>query len=155
MDILLELLKIGSVGIISGLFASILTIIGHRNKKIWEIRVTAYQDVIEALSDLKYYFNQHFKAATKQSEMSSKEEIDLKSLWENAYNKVRKFTDTGAFLFSEKAEQALRIFIKNMNQNHDSLFDYSDFGIAATRTCIKKLVKYSKEDLKLKFSFSE
>jgi len=54
MNAILELLKLALVGLISGVFSYYLTFRKHRFEKWWELRVTAYQEVIAALSDLHY-----------------------------------------------------------------------------------------------------
>nr|WP_075519007.1 hypothetical protein [Moritella viscosa]SHO17368.1 Putative uncharacterized protein [Moritella viscosa] len=58
-SVLLELLKLGFVGVIAGLFASFLANRDFRNKKWWELRVSAYKTAIEALSDLVHYYECH------------------------------------------------------------------------------------------------
>jgi len=55
MDSILELIKLVGAGLIAGLFSSALANKNHRQRKWWELRVTAYQNAIDALSDLIYY----------------------------------------------------------------------------------------------------
>lgn len=50
-EIAWELAKMGGTGLVAGLFTAWVTMRDHRDKKWWELRVTAYQIVIDALSD--------------------------------------------------------------------------------------------------------
>lgn len=42
IDVALELLKLASVGVVAGLFSSIVANRDHRQRKWWELRITAY-----------------------------------------------------------------------------------------------------------------
>ena len=59
VDTLIELTKLGFVGLIAGLFSSVLSNRDYRQRKWFEMRVKAYQNAIEALSDIVYYYDKH------------------------------------------------------------------------------------------------
>lgn len=63
MDIVAEILKLGSVGVIAGAFSSFSALRGYRNKKYWEKRVDLYQETIEALSDLVFFYESYYTAS--------------------------------------------------------------------------------------------
>ncbi len=149
METFLEILKLGSVGIIAGFFSSYLSGRDHRNKKWWELRVSAYQEVINALSDLYYYFDRHFKAEIEYRELSDEYKDKLSKFWDDSFHKVRKAADSGAFLFSDEANSALREFINGQEAHHDSYWDYLDNGCAGAKKCLIALVNCSKVDLKI------
>jgi hypothetical protein len=153
MNAILELLKLALVGLISGVFSYYLTFRKHRFEKWWELRVTAYQEVIAALSDLHYYFESYFKSELSQRDMSDAKEKELKLLWENAYHKVRKAADVGAFLFSTEAETALNTFIKGQNKHYGTSYEWLDGRCADAKKCLDALVSCSKADLRLGRSF--
>ncbi len=147
MTIAFELFKLAVVGLIAGLFSSTLANRDHRGRKWWEMRVAAYQGAIEALSDLVYYYDKRYASEANYRELSSETEEKLKLLFQKSFPKIRRLTDTGAFLFSDQAQAALKDFV---NQ------DESDFYLemlenyrAKAKACLEKLVNYSKEDLSL------
>jgi hypothetical protein len=146
-DLVLELLKLGCVGIIAGLFSSALAIRDHRRRTWWEMKVTAYKNAIEALSDLVYYYDKHYTAIIEYRELPDDFKQKLDAYWESAYPAVRKFADSGAFLFSENANNALQEFMKP--ENHDSYVDHLDTALFKARTCLSILVECSKSDLQL------
>ena len=153
MDAYLELLKLALVGLVSGLFSYYLSSRQHRSEKWWEIRVAAYQEVIAALSDLSQYFSSHLDAELRQKGISADEEKELNLLWDSGFQKVRKAADAGAFLFSSRAETALKTFIKGQDTTYDSYFEYLDGRCADAKTCLDTLIASSKTDLRLRASF--
>lgn len=153
MDTFIEILKLGIVGLIAGLFSSYLSNRDHRSKKWWELRVYAYQSVIEALSDLNHYYEISYSAEITQRDLSVDQEKELRITWNEGYSRVRKAADSGAFLFSPHAEEALNAFMKSHNKNYESYFEYLDNSYAEAKKCLKSLVMYSKNDLSLKHRF--
>lgn len=149
----LELLKLAAVGITAGLFSYIVASHDHRQRKWWELRVAAYQNAIEALSDLVYYYDIHFSAEIEYRELSQESKIKLDTFWEQAFPRVRKYADSGAFLFSEDANAALREFMTV--DNEPSYFDHLDNRLAKACKCLNRLVECSKIDLRLKLTVLE
>jgi hypothetical protein len=152
-DTVLEILKLAGVGLVAGLFSSVIANRDHRQRKWWELRVAAYQNAIEALSDLVYYYDNHFNAEIEYRELSDEFKKKLDGYWEQSFPKVRKFADSGAFLFSEEANAALRELMKK--DDEPSYVDHLDNNLAKARKCLERLVDCSKIDLKLKPSFME
>lgn len=150
---ILEILKLATVGIVAGLFSSFLANRDYRQRKWWELRVSAYQNAIEALSDLVYYYNNHYTATTEYRELSPEVESKLNAYAEQAFPKVRKFADSGAFLFSDEANAALREMMAD--DNSQSYVEHLDNNLFKAKICLTKLVECSKVDLKLKPSWYE
>jgi hypothetical protein len=74
---LMELSKVAGAGMVAGLFAAFVAQRDHRFKKWWELRVAAYRDVIEALSDLDYVYQMRWKAETEGVVHSDKQQNRL------------------------------------------------------------------------------
>ena len=145
--LLLELLKLSSVGLIAGLFASFIQNRDHRQRKWWEMRVQAYQNAIEALSDLAYYYDKHMNAEIESRELPPEFVARLATFQEQAFPKVRKYADSGAFLFSDRANAALKQFIED--EDAQSYFEHLDANLAKAKLCLSELIACSKVDLKL------
>lgn len=153
MDTLIELLKLGSVGIIAGLFTSFIANKDHRSKKWWELRVAAYQGLIEALSDLNHYFNTMYKAEVENHNMDEEYKKELRKYWDGAYHKIRLAADSGAFLYSDEVNESLQEFMDMRNAYHDTWFEYLDENLAVAEKCLKLVVASSKTDLQVKSSW--
>jgi hypothetical protein len=92
-EIILELSKLAGVGLVSGIFSSLIANSDFRHRKWWELRVIAYQGVIEALSDIVYYYDRHYTAAIEYTEMSEEFKKKLSDYWDEAFPRVRKASD--------------------------------------------------------------
>lgn len=97
---MLDLFRLAIVGIISGLFSSLIAYRSHRQKKWWEIRVDSYTKLIESLSDVTHYFSSHYDAHTSQRDLSEKYTSKLSDAWDQGFPRVRRAADTGAFIYS-------------------------------------------------------
>lgn len=145
--LLLELVKLSAVGLIAGLFASFIQNRDHRQRKWWELRVQAYQNAIEALSDLAYYYGKHVDAEVEYRKLSPEFAARLATFEEQAFPKVRKYADSGAFLFSDRANAALKQFIED--EYAQSYIEHLDANFAKAKHCLSELIECSKVDLKL------
>lgn len=148
MELLVELLKLAAVGLIAGLFSSFLANRDHRHRKWWEMRVSAYQGAIEALSDIVYYYSRHLTAEINQQEIDKDFQNKMEAFWNSSYPKVRRLADSGAFLFSDRANAALRELMKDDEET--SYFEHLDNNLYKSRRCLAELVACSKEDLRLR-----
>lgn len=153
MDLVTELIKLGAVGLIAGLFSSLLANRDHRYRKWWELRVHAYQAAINALSDIVYYFERHYDAAVEYRELSEEFQQKIVEYWDESYPKVRRLADSGAFLFSDRANAALKEFMRD--DDDQCYIDHLDNNLAKAKCCLAELVACSKADLRLKESIVE
>lgn len=155
MDFIVEFIKLGIVGVISSFVTYYLAFRGHRHKKWWELKVSAYKDTIEALSDLLYYFDVYFEAETGRIELSEDKEVQLQIVRNEGYSKIRKSAHSGAFLFSDRTEQALKDFLKVMDRQSGHYIEDLNNRYSAVKKCLEMLVDCSKRDLNLRTSFFE
>lgn len=153
VEIATELIKLASVGIIAGLFSSVVANRDYRQRKWWEMRVTAYQNVIEALSDLVYYYNIHYSAEISYRDLPDEQKSTLDIFWNNSYPKIRKYADCGAFLFSEEANLELQKFL-NVEKSQFYIEDL-EINLFKSKICLKNLIECSKHDLRLNQSILE
>lgn len=153
MEAILELIKLASVGLIAGLFSSVLANKDYRQRKWWELRVAAYQNAIEALSDMVYYYEKHYTALIEHRELPEQFQEELEKHWAQASPKIRKFADSGAFLFSVEVNAALQEFMKN--EHEYSYFEHLDSKLDRAGKCLTRLIECSKVDLKLEPSWLE
>lgn len=108
----------------------------------------AYKNAIESLAELVYYYDTHYNAEIESRELPIEFEEKLKANWEQAYPKIRKYADSGAFLFSEEANAALAKLLRK--EHAETFFEHIDNELAKVRECLRQLVECSKTDLKVK-----
>ena len=148
MELAAELFKLAAVGLIAGLFSSLVSNRDHRHRKWWELRVEAYRGAIESLSDIVYYYDKHYKAEIEYRELSTDFKRKMTDFWDSSYPKVRRLADSGAFLFSDRANAALKDFMRD--DNEETYFEMLDNNLAKSKKCLTELVACSKQDLRLK-----
>lgn len=148
MSVIVELLKLGAVGFLSGVFGALLALRRYKHEKWWEMRVDAYRSVIESLSDLVAIYeesNRNWESSPSEPEAISQEIRE-------ATAKIRKHRDLGAFLFSNEAVDALTSFA-DFKVDYYSVTDPSDvygpFG-QKSRQCLERMVVLSRRDLAIK-----
>lgn len=149
MEIVLELGKLTIIGLIAGLFSFWLT----NKRKWWELKVTAYQSVIEALSDLV-----HFHQCCWDNLTHNKHELsdELREQRDKANTKIKKLANTGAFLFSPQATLALKKLLddqENTEQKYgydsSTKVEFFDANSSNSKKCLDTFIECSKKDLNL------
>jgi hypothetical protein len=147
MDILFELTKLGFVGLVAAVFSSYIANRNFRSQRWWERRADAYVHVIEALSDMLDYYNKLIRAALTGKDLSEGREKELDELFQASHVHVRRATDSGAFLFSTRAAEALAELNRYKPERDASYSDYLGESFTAVKTCLDTVVDCSKEDL--------
>lgn len=84
-----------------------------------------------------------------QKEIPTQRKNELQEFWNNSYHKIRKAADAGSFLFSPKAEAALKKFMNDESVHCDTYYEYLDCRLASTKKCLQELIVCSKDDLRL------
>jgi hypothetical protein len=153
IDSLLEIAKLAVVGLVAGFFTSYVGNRDYRYRKWWELRVAAYQSVIESLSDMHHSYSTFFNAHIENRDIPKEREKELQNLISEGYARVRKAADTGAFLFSNDVANALEDYRRSRDKRHTSYFEHLDDGCDETRKCLEKIVSCSKRDLQLQNYF--
>jgi hypothetical protein len=148
-EIAWELAKMAGTGLVAGLFTAWVTMRDHRYKKWWELRVAAYQVVIDALSDLAYIYNTRLSREYQGNELDKDADERMSAEAQEAFVKLRKAADTGAFLFSEGANDILAAFRKELDQNYETYFEHLDGLAAVSRACLNELVALARKDLQV------
>ena len=112
--------------------------------------MSAYQELIEALSDIVYYYDRHYAANAERRGFSETQQKALDQFWANSFPKVRKAADSGAFLFSDSVNSSLEQFIDCNTRRHNSYDEYLDENWYQAQKCLEEVVLSSKVDLKVK-----
>lgn len=145
-----EILRLAAVGLISGLFSAFLANRTHRTKRWWELRVAAYQELINALSDVVYYYEKKYNAAIEYRELSKDFEDALGKFWDESFHKVRKAADSGVFFFTKEVNESLKEFAPLSLADHHTYEEHLDAYLAVSKRCLKTTVKSANRVLRVK-----
>lgn len=148
---IVKLVAIGVIsGLISGLISACFAIYVYRNQKWWELRVAAYQSLIEALSNIKHCCDSEMKDLIGFEELTEPKQLDLVRLWGENYYKVRNSAYSGIFLFTEEVNQVLREFVDI--QDKQKAQDSQQCIINSTdviKKCLETVVSSANKELRL------
>lgn len=150
METIPELLKLAAVGLISGLFSAFVANRTHRTKRWWELRVVAYQDLINALSGVVYYYDKKYSAAIKYREISEEYEAKLGKFWDESYHKIKKAADSGVFFFTADVNEALKKFAPLSHEYHLTYEEHLEAYLAVARNCLETTVASANRVLRVK-----
>lgn len=123
------------------------------SEKWWGRKEEAYTQIIGALSDLVYYYQQIYDAEIQARELSKERRNEIDEYWKRGHLQIRKATNVGAFLISPEAEEVLKEYWKEppTEIDPDDWFGQLEHEYNTAETCLKKLIICAKKDLKVSF----
>jgi|GEM_PF-1301307 len=134
-------------------FSSFITfqfsIARFRSEKWWELKISSYQKIIEALHESKLFSSLHLEAYEEGAEVTKKRKEELSTIGRKAYDEIVKTIDIGSFLLSTEAMQRLKQY---MTESYDAekttdWYDHLEKDYTATKNCIDDLIIIAKNDL--------
>jgi hypothetical protein len=117
----------------------------------WERQVEAYNRIIDALSALVYYYEEHYEAEIEHRSLTDSHKKEISEHWRKGYAEVKRATAVGAFLISPTAEAALQKMWKEKGKGvaHNDWFGLIESDYVAARKCLRAVVKAAKKDLRV------
>ena len=140
------------VGFIGAFFAARLAISKHRYEKVWEKRIDAYTDIINALHEMKRPRDRFYEAEIKGFELSEETREELWDRSRNARRKIEKAIDTSAFLISPTMGVILQEFESSMEKalnEEDDWLELITAEYAAVNKCLNSVKLVASSELKL------
>lgn len=121
------------------------------SEKWWERKIEAYTKIIEALSDLVYYYEQIYDSELIGHAITDEKKREIDEHWKRGFLEMKKSTNVGAFLISPQAETSLQRFWTDSDQSIDpnNWFAQLDYNYSKAQTCLKELVILAKKDLRV------
>jgi hypothetical protein len=117
----------------------------------WERQVEAYNAIIDALSALVYYYEEHYDAELEHRDRTETHRREIERHWRESYAKVKRATAVGAFLISTDAEAALKKMWKEKGRGVDAndWFGLIESDYVAARDCLQAIVDAARRDLRV------
>jgi hypothetical protein len=153
LDVLLELLKLILVGLVAGLFSAKMAVDTFRSQKWWELKLAAYQEIINVFINLRDYYDSHLESVVMSEDISEDKLKKMHDVWEESQRTLQRVHNSGTFLLSDSVEEAIKNFYKRKAKKHDSLFEEIENDYDAAKECLNVLVLCSKKDLKIEQNF--
>ena len=140
-------------GIIIAIFASYLaakwSLKKFYSEKWWERKEIAYAEIIDALYDLIQYCEIQKDDYGQGTGYSEERENEFRERYNQAYWKIKKVTDIGAFVVSNKAQSILMELRDHprLDWNENPPFDIYAEDYKYYRDALNKIVQVAKNDL--------
>ena len=117
----------------------------------WERKERAYTEIVEALHDSIRYFELCAKESLEQWDETHPKMEEFRESYDEAYWKIQRATDIGAFVISEKAAAILVELRKRprLDWNENPPWDVFEEDCKYYRDAIQKVRQLAREDLKV------
>lgn len=144
-DILVSL----ATATIAALLAFSLSLTQFRSERWWELKIAAYQRIIEALYNEKMFLSHQLDTHMGEREHKEEEEVKLKKRAADASEEILKVINVGKFLLSDASIERLAQYQTASKNalNEETWFDYLNADWEATDNCLTDLMKLAKRDL--------
>jgi hypothetical protein len=115
----------------------------------WDRKAEAYIRIIEALSSLVHYYNEHYDAELEHKGIPESRQKDISEDWNRGYIELKRATAIGSFLISIEAEAALAKMWKERGKgvHPDDWFRLLESDYVKAEECLKSIVIAAKADL--------
>lgn len=123
-----------------------------RAEKLWEMKVTAYRTVIEALHEASKYPEAHFDAAVEGYKVSEETEKELRLSARKASIEILRATESGGLLLPSRVLCRLKKYHEermNADYSGEDIATLSDLHLAAINACLKDVIEIARQDLKI------
>lgn len=137
-----------TAAIISSLVTYHLSIKKFRSLKWWELKVVAYQSIIEALHYRKKFFEEFLDEEMQVTKYTDDYKAEVLDNAKKARADLLKTIDVGTFLISGDAHIRLEKYMVATDYDGNSFFDYLDSGYGNTKRCLRDLKEAAAKDLK-------
>lgn len=121
------------------------------SERWWERKVKAYDEIIQALSDLVHYYRTLSEAEIGERSLSEKARKEINEHSRQGFNTIRKVTDMGAFIISPEALSILQDYWKEGENKPDPQDWYAifDYNFEKASNTVDKLTAFARKDLRV------
>jgi hypothetical protein len=129
--------------------APLLAIVKFKKEKQWERKEKAYTEIIDSLYDLLQHCEIHKEDYGQGTGYSESKEQELGKKFNQAFWKIKKATDIGAFVISHEADKVLTELKERekLNWNENPSFDVYEHEYQHYQAALNKIVKIAKAEL--------
>jgi len=139
---------------ITALIAFWLALRKFKTEKYWELRLEAYNELVNALEEMFSYVDAKIEHNMSERILNDDEQKSLAEKWKTGREYVRKAKRIGRLLLSESAleivdlDKRFKVATKGIDEN--DWFSQMDAEWSVLRSVINELITQSKKDLGLK-----
>jgi hypothetical protein len=120
-------------------------------EKVWERKIAAYTEIMEALHEMRQWFDTHWDAETEGRELSEQTQSRLTENYTQAEQKLQRRVDSEKWIISNECINVLESMQRKLHAADDKTdwFGHLDAGTAAIRSAMRELIPVIRRDLRL------
>ncbi|MCD6006121.1 hypothetical protein K7H08_14870 [Halomonas sp. IOP_6] len=137
------------IGFVSAYFGSLIAVRRFKKERLWERREKAYAGIIDALYDMLRHCEIHKEDYGQGTGYSDDRESEFRESYTEAYWKLKKVTDIGAFVISPRAHAVL-VELRNrekLSWDDNPRFDIYEHEYECFRVALEKIVRIASNEL--------
>jgi hypothetical protein len=116
-------------------------------EKVWERKVDAYTAIMEALHEMRRWYEIHWDAQVEQRSLSEEQKDALVNDYRNANRNLERRVDSEKWIISDECVEILGRMQKILRVSYDDWFNYIDNGNAAVNAAMRELLPVIRRDL--------
>ena len=120
-----------------------------QSERWWELKLKAYQAIIDAIHEMKRVYEKQYTYEIEYRKFSDEEKNENNIIVRNAYLKILKAMDTGAFIISDEAVNRLKKYRDATDDDHMMWLDHIEKEQHELSECLKDIIIIAKKDLSL------
>ncbi len=139
------------IAIGSTLLAARLALSRYREEKLWERRVLAYENILEAISQIHEFSETHLNANYEHREVDDQKDKALRDNIQAANSTLYAARTSEAIWLSRNAIECLQNYQRESDQASRAMdwWEYIEGEYDASSKCIADFTQTSKNDLKI------
>ncbi len=151
MDIILAIFSGVAIAGLSSWITVHLSLKRFQTEKWWEMKATAYSNLLGTIHDAKAFSEEHLEADYRNKELTEAQDKELRDKSHKASAEIYRAMDVGAFYWSKEAIKRLKLY-KNYpepDNPYHSWVVYLEGDFAATDACLKDMTEIARNDLQV------
>ncbi|QIA66032.1 hypothetical protein GT360_21305 [Vibrio astriarenae] len=149
MEFIQQILVGITIASISAVVTVKLSLNRFRAEKVWERKLQAYENVIDAFHQIKKYYDEHYSSSLTQTRMSEEQKEELSKAQVKGRAELSRAIDIGGLLLNSNAILAVECYLSNYHNCPDFDFyeEHLDHNWSITDKALKEFIVHAKIDL--------
>ncbi|HAS8420719.1 TPA: hypothetical protein I7738_21740 [Vibrio vulnificus] len=120
-----------------------------RAEKVWERKLLAYENVIDAFHQIKKYYDEHYTFSIERTRMSEEQREDLSKAQTKGKADLSRAIDIGGLLLNSSAILVVESYLSDYHNCpvFDFYEEHLDYNWGLADKALKEFIVHAKSDL--------
>ncbi len=149
MEFIQQILVGISIASVSAVVTVKLSLNRFRAEKVWERKLQAYENVIDAFHKIKNYYDEHLGSSIQGTKLSEEKKKQLLVAQNLGRSELSRAIDVGGLLLSSKATLVVESYLSDFHNCPDFEFyeEYLEQHWTLAHKALREFISYAKADL--------